>query len=74
MNDRKVLGHASASAHASAGGIGFTGLLTLVFITLKLVGVIHWPWIWVLSPLWISVLFIILVVVIFVLICKWLLK
>lgn len=34
--------------------IGFTGLLTLVFITLKLTDVITWSWLWVLSPLWIS--------------------
>ena len=36
--------------------IGFTGLLTLVFITLKLTHVIDWAWLWVLSPIWISVL------------------
>jgi|SaaInlV_200m_DNA_2_1039689.scaffolds.fasta_scaffold25932_3 hypothetical protein len=34
--------------------IGFAGLLTIVFITLKLTGVIEWGWVWVLSPLWIS--------------------
>lgn len=36
------------------GGIGFVGLLTIAFIVLKLVGVITWSWVWVLSPLWIS--------------------
>ena len=36
-----------------SGGIGFTGLLTIVFIILKLVGTIDWSWWWVLSPLWI---------------------
>lgn len=40
----------------SSGGIGFAGLLTIVFITLKLTGVIAWSWWWVLSPLWISFL------------------
>ena len=35
-------------------GIGFTGLLTIVFIVLKLLGKITWSWWWVLSPLWIS--------------------
>lgn len=35
-------------------GIGFTGVLTLIFITLKLCGVISWSWVWVLSPLWIG--------------------
>lgn len=33
--------------------VGFIGLLTILFIALKLVGVIDWSWIWVLSPLWI---------------------
>ena len=46
----------------TTGGIGFAGLLTIVFIVLKLVGVISWSWIWILSPLWISV-------IIFVLLC-----
>lgn len=40
--------------NSGAGGIGFIGLLTLIFITLKLTGFIAWPWVWVLSPLWIS--------------------
>lgn len=35
--------------------IGFTGLLTLVFIVLKLCGVVTWSWWWVLSPIWIGV-------------------
>ena len=35
-------------------GAGFSGLLTIVFIVLKLIGVINWSWIWVLSPIWIS--------------------
>jgi ATP/ADP translocase len=44
-------------------GIGFCGLLTIVFITLKLVDKINWSWWWVLSPIWIPItlfLFIIL--------------
>lgn len=39
---------------SSSGGIGFGGLLTILFITLKLCGVIHWSWCWVLSPIWIT--------------------
>ena len=34
------------------GGIGFLGLLTIVFITLKLLGTISWSWWLVLSPLY----------------------
>jgi hypothetical protein len=41
----------------SSGGIGFCGLLAIVFITLKLgignTAVMGWSWWWVLSPLWI---------------------
>lgn len=44
----------SQSSSSSSGGIGFCGLLTIVFITLKLTGFIAWSWWWVLSPLWIS--------------------
>lgn len=36
--------------------IGFPGLLTIVFITLKLTGYIAWSWWWVLSPIWIVAL------------------
>ncbi len=35
-----------------SGGIGFFGLLAIVFITLKLTGYITWSWWWVLAPLW----------------------
>lgn len=45
-------------------GISFNGLLTIVFITLKLTGYIDWSWIWVLSPLWIPIVFVISVFVI----------
>lgn len=44
----------STTSSSSSGGIGFAGLLTVVFITLKLLGKITWSWWWVLSPLWIS--------------------
>ncbi len=47
------------------GGIGFSGLLTIVFIALKLTGNIDWSWAWVLSPIWISVILAIFLVAIF---------
>lgn len=34
------------------GGIGLFGALGIVFVVLKLVGVIAWPWLWVLAPFW----------------------
>ena len=44
----------SSGKSSSSGGGGFTGLLTIVFVTLKLCGVIDWSWWWVLSPIWIT--------------------
>ncbi|WRH62085.1 MAG: hypothetical protein RSE12_17185 [Fuscovulum sp.] len=35
-----------------SGGIGFFGLLAILFIALKLTGYIAWSWWWVLAPLW----------------------
>jgi len=42
------------SNNKNSGGIGFTGLLTVLFIGLKLTNNINWSWWWVLSPLWIG--------------------
>lgn len=56
---------------SSSGGIGFVGALTIVFIVLKLLGVIDWSWFWVLSPIWITasvVLGILIIVVVVILI------
>jgi hypothetical protein len=43
-----------SSSSSSSGGIGFTGLLTIVFIVLKLTHYVDWSWWWVLSPIWIG--------------------
>jgi len=40
----------------SSGGMSFVGVLTLIFIVLKLIGVINWSWVAVLSPLWITLI------------------
>ena len=45
-------------------GAGFTGLLFLVFLVLKLCNVINWSWWWVTAPLWIPVAFVIIVAII----------
>ena len=44
-----------ANNSTTSGGIGFTGLLTIVFIILKLLNKIDWSWWWVFSPIWIPV-------------------
>ena len=44
-------------------GMSFPAVLELIFIVLKLCGVIKWSWIWVLSPVWISwIIFIIILI------------
>ena len=45
----------SGSSSSSNGGIGFIGLLTILFIGLKLGKLIAWSWWWVLSPIWITI-------------------
>jgi hypothetical protein len=49
---------------SSSSGVGFTGLLTIAFIVLKLCHVIDWSWVWVLSPIWISFLLVIALLVV----------
>lgn len=35
-------------------GLSLTDVLTLIFVVLKLAGLVSWSWFWVLSPLWIQ--------------------
>ena len=36
-------------------GINFAEVLGVVFIALRLCGVIDWPWVWVLAPIWVPI-------------------
>jgi len=60
----------SESKTVNTGGIGFTGLLAIVFITLKLTNYIDWSWWWVLAPLWVPFALVILFIILFVAISK----
>lgn len=54
----------SASATASSGGISALGLVGVIFVTLKLLGmtvVAGWSWLWVLAPFWIPALIVLVV-------------
>lgn len=44
--------------------MGILDVLLVVFIVLKLIGVIEWGWLWVLSPLWISILIVLVMIII----------
>ncbi len=48
---------------ASSGGIGFLGLLTILFIGLKLTHFIARSWWWVLAPIWAPLATLILIVI-----------
>jgi hypothetical protein len=43
----------------------FLPLLALMFIGFKIVGVIAWPWLWVLAPIWAPLALALAVIVIF---------
>jgi hypothetical protein len=47
--------------NSNSGGIGFRGLLAIVFIVLKLCNVIAWSWWWVLCPLWVMPLLLVII-------------
>lgn len=58
----------------SSRGISFMGLLTVLFIGLKLSNIIDWGWGWVLAPIWVgpSILLIMgIIALIIVKIKKW---
>ena len=57
----------SKNIQSNSGGVGFVGLLTILFIGLKLTGHIDWSWWWVLSPIWIMLSVILGIVVIVIL-------
>ena len=52
----------SKNSSSSSGGAGLATLLTVLFVALKLTGVIAWSWWWVLSPIWISIILVGIVV------------
>jgi membrane protein YdbS with pleckstrin-like domain len=53
--------------NVSIGG-GFSGLLFIAFLILKLCNIITWSWWWVTAPLWIPVAFVIVVSIVCVIV------
>lgn len=58
--------------NVNSGGIGFCGMLAILFVGLKLTGYINWSWWLVLLPLywWIPILLLILFIMLIVGACK----
>ncbi len=61
----RQVNQASAEKHK---GIGFIGTLLIVFIVLKVIGVITCSWLWVFSPLWISLALLVVMITVAVLV------
>ena len=61
MDDNRV-------GRSTTGGVGFCGLLAIVFIVLKLTHVINWSWVWVLAPIWIVWALTLIAVIVFLII------
>jgi hypothetical protein len=55
---------AEGSSSSERGSIGFCGLLAILFIGLKLGGVIDWSWWWVLAPIWVPFALIVVVFIV----------
>lgn len=47
----------------AGGGIGFSGVLFIVFLVLKLCKVINWSWWWVTAPLWIPSIIVVICII-----------
>lgn len=56
----KLADSAKIARNASTIGLGLCDVLAVVFIVLKLIGVIDWNWWWVLSPVWIPVIIVVI--------------
>ena len=50
--------------NSSSGGLGLGGVFTVIFVVLKLCGLIDWSWLWVLSPIWISIALVVVLLII----------
>ena len=61
-NDKDI--NISINKNSKKISINFLGLLTILFITLKLTNVIDWSWWWVLSPLWLPVVIVLAIIAI----------
>lgn len=57
--------------NTSSTGIGFFGLLGIVFITLKLTNIINWSWWLVLLPLYGGFILVVAIVILYVLAASW---
>ena len=58
----------NAKSEVTTGGLSLSTVLFLIFLVLKLCGVITWSWWWVTAPLWGGIALILAILVVFMLI------
>lgn len=58
------MGYTKKNKSGGSSSLTFSSILGVAFIVLKLCGVIAWPWVWVLAPIWVPV-----VIALIVLLC-----
>ena len=58
----------NAKSGVTTGGLSLSTVLFLIFLVLKLCGVITWSWWWVTAPLWGGIALILAILVVFMLI------
>lgn len=56
--------------NSSSSGIGILGVLQIVFLVLKLTGLITWSWTVVLIPLWISLVMLVIFLIVTIIVVK----
>ena len=58
----------NAKSGVTTGGLSLSTILFLIFLVLKLCGVITWSWWWVTAPLWGGIALILAILAVFMLI------
>lgn len=61
-------------SNSSSSGLGLFDVLAVIFIVLKLLGVIGWSWVWVLCPIWIQLVILAVILIAIAIKDPWLLK
>lgn len=52
------------SYNSGSSGLGTGSVIQIVFLVLKLTHLIDWSWVWVLSPTWISLIIVVIILVV----------
>lgn len=54
--EENMIALSKRNSNRSNSGYGIVSILTIIFVVLKLTNNIDWSWVWVLSPIWITLI------------------